>query len=147
MPILEKQINDLEELRSLIQTNQDKLFFATIYISLNCENLQDLNEKTRILETELNRKSAMIRTLNFRQTDAFKEILPLNTNFIKGYDRNMVAGGIATLIPISTPNITHKSGVFIGRNYFTNAPVYIDTFIGPPLLPNPHIFLLMVADI
>lgn len=24
---------------------------------------------------------------------------------------------------------------------FTNAPVYVDTFIGPPSLPNPHIFI------
>lgn len=32
-------------------------------------------------------------------------------------------------------------GIFIGRNMFTNAPVYIDTFIGPPTLPNPHVFI------
>ena len=24
---------------------------------------------------------------------------------------------------------------------FTNAPVYVDTFIGPPALPNPHVFI------
>ena len=39
LPELEKQINDLEELRMLIQTNQDKLFYATIFINLNAENL------------------------------------------------------------------------------------------------------------
>ena len=39
LPELEKQINDLEELRMLIQTNQDKLFYATIFITLNAENL------------------------------------------------------------------------------------------------------------
>ena len=31
LPELEKEITDLEELRMLIQTNQDKLFFATIF--------------------------------------------------------------------------------------------------------------------
>lgn len=40
----------------LIQTNQDKLFFATIFISVNAETLEDLNEKTKILESELNKK-------------------------------------------------------------------------------------------
>ncbi len=49
--------------------------------------------------------------------------------------------GVATLIPISNPNLSHNTGVFIGRNMFTNAPVYIDTFIGPPALPNPHVFI------
>ena len=46
LPELEKQIGDLEDLRMLIQTNQDKLFYATIFISLNAESLKDLNEKT-----------------------------------------------------------------------------------------------------
>ena len=53
LPELEKQIGDLEELRMLIQTNQDKLFFATIFITLNCESLQELNEKTKILESDI----------------------------------------------------------------------------------------------
>ena len=51
-----KQIGDLEDLRMLIQTNQDKLFFATIFISVNAESLEDLNEKTKILESELIKK-------------------------------------------------------------------------------------------
>lgn len=53
----------------------------------------------------------------------------------------MIAGGVATLIPISNPNLSHSDGIFIGRNLFTNAPVYINTFIGPPSLPNPHTFI------
>lgn len=76
LPELEKQIGDLEELRMLIQTNQDKLFYATIFITLNAENLQELNETTKILESELNKKTAMIRTLTFRQLEGLKTMLP-----------------------------------------------------------------------
>lgn len=128
LPELEKQINDLESLRMLIQTNQDKLFYATIFITLNAENLLELNEKTKILESELNKKTAMIRTLTFRQIEGLKTMLPLGDNPIPNYERNIVAGGVATLIPISNPNLSHDKGIFIGRNMFTNAPVYIDTF-------------------
>lgn len=141
LPVLEKQINDLEDLRMLIQTNQDKLFFATVFITLNAESLQELNEKTKVLESELNKKTAMIRTLNFRQLDGFKTMLPLGEIPIPNYERNMVAGGIATLIPISNPNLSHDTGIFVGRNIYTNAPTYIDTFCGPPILPNPHVFI------
>ena len=77
LPELEKQISDLEDLRMLIQTNQDKLFFASIFITLNAENLQELNEKTKILESELNKKTAMIRTLTFRQIEGLKTMLPI----------------------------------------------------------------------
>lgn len=76
LPELEKQIGDLEDLRMLIQTNQDKLFYATIFITLNAENLQELNETTKILESELNKKTAMIRTLTFRQLEGLKTMLP-----------------------------------------------------------------------
>lgn len=92
LPTLEKQICDLEDLRMLIQTNQDKLFYATIFITLNAESLEELNEKTRILESELNKKTAMIRTLTFRQLEGFKTILPLNNAPIRNFERNMVAG-------------------------------------------------------
>ena len=77
MPELQKQIDDLEELRTLIQTNQDKLFSATIFITLNAESLDELNEKTKILESELSKKTAMIRTLTFRQLEGLKTILPI----------------------------------------------------------------------
>jgi type IV secretory pathway VirB4 component len=141
LPELEKQIGDLEDLRMLIQTNQDKLFFVTIFISLNAESLEELNEKTKILESELNKKTAMIRTLTFRQLEGLKTMLPTGELPIPNYERNMVAGGVATLIPISNPNLSHDKGIFIGRNMYTNAPVYIDTFVGPPSLPNPHVFI------
>ena len=92
LPELEKQIGDLEDLRMLIQTNQDKLFFATIFITLNAENLYELNEKTKILESELNKKTAMIRTLTFRQLEGMKTMLPCGEIPISNYERNMVAG-------------------------------------------------------
>lgn len=92
LPELEKQISDLEDLRMLIQTNQDKLFFATIFITLNAETLQELNEKTKVLESELNKKTAMIRTLTFRQLEGLKTMLPIGDIPISNYERNMVAG-------------------------------------------------------
>lgn len=92
LPELEKQIVDLEDLRMLVQTNQDRLFFATIFITLNAENLQELNEKTRILESELSKKTAMIRTLTFRQVEGLKTMLPIGEVPIRNYERNMVAG-------------------------------------------------------
>ncbi len=141
LPELEKQISDLEELRMLVQTNQDRLFFATIFIMLNAESLDELNENTKLLEAELSKKATMIRTLTFRQIEGLKEILPIGERPIQNYERNMVTGGISTLFPISNPNLTHDSGIFIGKNFHTNTPVYIDTFIGPPTLPNPHIFI------
>lgn len=140
-PELEKTISDLEDLRSLIQTNQDKLFLVTIFISLTCETLDDLNKKTKILETEINKKTAKVRILTFRQLEGLKTTLPFGEIPITGYERNMVSGGVATLIPIANPNVSHNNGIFLGRNYYTNVPVYLNIFAGPPSLTNPHVFI------
>ena len=140
-PILEKEIMDLEELRSLIQTNQDKLFFVTVFISLTCENLDKLNEKSKVLEAEMNKKTAMVRTLVFRQVNGLKMMLPTGEYTITGFERNMVSGGVATLMPVTNPNVTHNTGIYLGRNYYTNSPVYLNLFVGPPQLPNPHVFV------
>ena len=134
-------ISDLEELRTLIQTNRDKLFYVTIFIKVNAKTKEELDEKTLLIESEFAKKTALIRCLTFRQVEAWKNMLPLGLSPIPNFERNMVTGGIATLIPISSPNLSHDTGIFVGRNIFTNAPVYIDTFIGPPSLPNPHAFV------
>ncbi len=141
LPELEQSISDLEELRTLIQTNRDRLFFVTIFIKVNGKTKEELDEKTLLIESEFAKKTAMIRCLTFRQLEAWKNILPLGTRPIENFERNMTTGGLSTVIPISSPNLSHDTGIFIGRNIFTNAPVYIDTFIGPPALPNPHVFV------
>lgn len=56
-------------------------------------------------------------------------------------------GGIATLIPISNPNLSHDSGVFIGRNMFTNAPINVDTFIRPSFVTKPSCIYLSVQAV
>ena len=128
-PVLEKEIIDLEGLRNLIQRNEDKLFFVTIFISITCESLEKLNEKSKVLEAEMNKKTAMVRTLIFKQVDGLKMMLPIGEYTMSGFERNMVSGGVATLMPITNPNVSHNKGVYLGRNYYTNAPIYLNTFI------------------
>ena len=132
---------DYEGIRKQVQTSEDKLFFVTILFRINAKSQEELNNKTNLLKNEFAKMSAKIRTLNFRQLEAFKTVLPLGELPLNNYERNMVAGGISTLFPISNPNISHSQGAFLGRNLTTNAPVYFNGFIGPPELPNPSVFI------
>lgn len=141
-PILEKEIADLEGLRTLIQTNQDKLFFVTAFISLTCESLEKLNEKSKILEAEMNKKTAMIRTLIFKQIDGLKQMIPTGAVALTGFERNFVSGGVATLMPVANPNVSHNKGVYLGRNYYTMAPIYLNTFCRPTSTSQPTYFHL-----
>lgn len=139
LPELESMITDYEEMRKMIQTQNDKLFYVTILVALHCKNEKELNEKSEVLESELAKKSAQLRTLNFKQLDGFKSIIPLNNMRVEGYDKNLTASGFSALFPIASPDLSHSNGIYLGKNLFTSSPVYLNSFIGPPLLNNQHI--------
>lgn len=139
LPELESMITDYEEMRKQIQTQNDKLFYVTILISLHCKSEKELNDKTEILESELSKKSSQLRTLSFKQLDGYKSVLPLNNLKVGGYDRNLTASGFSALFPIACPDLSHSKGIYLGTNLFTGSPVYLNSFIGPPMLNNQHI--------
>lgn len=133
--------DDYENMRQQIQIKEDRLFYITILLRINARNLEELNEKTDILKTEFAKISAKVRTLNFRQMEGLKANLPMNNCKIHDYERNIVAEGLATMFPISNSNAeSSPDGVFIGRNYFTGLPVYLDTFGNE--LANPHMAIM-----
>ena len=133
--------DDYENMRQQIQIKEDRLFYITILLRINARNLEELNEKTDILKTEFAKISAKVRTLNFRQMEGLKANLPMNNCKIHDYERNIVAEGLATMFPISNSNAeSSPDGVFIGRNYFTGLPVYLDTF--GKELANPHMAIM-----
>ena len=148
---LEKMIYDYDEIRNVVQTANDKLFFITILLRLNAENLDELNKKSKLLKNEFAKISAKARTLNFRQFEGLKANMPINKLKIQDYERNVTSSGLATMFPIANSNtISAVNGVPIARNYFTGLPIYLDTF--DKSITSPHIAimyrkLLMVSPI
>lgn len=141
---LEKMIYDYDKMRNQVQTANDKLFFITILLRINCNSLEELNSKSNLLKNEFAKISAKVRTLNFRQLQGLKANLPFNELSILDYERNVTTSGIATMFPIANSNTASTlNGVPIGRNYFTGLPVYLDTF--DKSLTNPHIVILGVT--
>ena len=56
-----------------IQINNDKLFFIKILLRINANNLEELNEQSKLLRDEFANKSCEVRPLYFKQLDALKE--------------------------------------------------------------------------
>jgi type IV secretory pathway VirB4 component len=139
LPTLQEMAKDLEEERYLIQTNKDRMFYISIFITLHAKNTEDLEKKSMQLESVFARKATQIRSLGFRQINGLKYSLPCNTSIPGEFDRNITAGGITSMFPISNPDLTHSKGIYLGRNLYTGAPAFLDSFIGPPYLNNPHI--------
>lgn len=141
---LEKMIYDYDEIRNVVQTANDKLFFITILLRLNAENLDELNKKSKLLKNEFAKISAKARTLNFRQFEGLKANMPINKLKIQDYERNVTSSGLATMFPIANSNtISAVNGVPIARNYFTGLPIYLDTF--DKSITSPHIAIMGVT--
>jgi len=124
---LEENIHAFEEMRRDIQINNDKLFFIKITLRVNAKNIDELNEKSKILRDEFANRSCEIRPLYFKQLDALKETLPLNNNIIKDNNRNMTTAGLATMFPIARTKSSVKEGIYLGRDLFTGLPMNLET--------------------
>jgi len=125
---LEENIQSFEEMRRNIQINNDKLFFIKVTLRVNATNLEELNEKSKLLRDEFANRSCEIRPLYFKQLDALKETLPLNNNIIKDNQRNMTTEGLAAMFPIARTKSSVKEGIYLGRDLFTGLPINLETF-------------------
>ncbi len=142
VPELKQIIYDLETIRTHIQTNRDKLFMVTVFITLHARSLEELNMKSDELDDILAASTVQIRCLMSRQVDGIKAILPVNNPVISDYWRNMTTGCVTAMMPVTNSDVSHPSGVLLGFNYHSNAPVFFDAFIGPPYLDNQHVAII-----
>ncbi|MCT4611774.1 MAG: DUF87 domain-containing protein [Clostridia bacterium] len=142
---LRKAIADLDNLRESIQTNTDRMFVVQVIITIWGDSEQELKEKCSVFEDICSRKALKPRVLTFDQGGAFISSLPYKN--IKHDDsiRNMTSGAIASFVPTGNTEMSHKSGIYLGNNVFTNSPIFFDNFIGPPEVTNPMMGIFGMA--
>lgn len=136
---LEHVVRDLKAIREAIQVNTDRMFYVTCLITVHAKSEEELEERCDNIESVLARKSAVIRTLIFRQKEALKSNLPVGNLTIEGSARNMTTGGVAAMSPVTGNFLSHPSGIYLGMTVPGMNPVFYDPFIGPPYLPNQHL--------
>lgn len=137
LPQLQEAIQDIEDERYQIQTNKDKMFYVTIIIKIHANSKEQLETKTSAIKDILSKRYSEVKTLSLRQLEGLQCSLPIGHTPLDGFDRNITSYGLSTLFPISNPSVTHTDGFYLGRNYFTGAPVLLNPFSDELL--NPHI--------
>lgn len=137
IPQLRQAIQDLEEIRDAIYSNRDKMFYLTATFTIYAKNLSELDYLTNNLKSLLARKASKARTMQFIQHKALKTSFPFGNNELNIY-RNATLGGVVSMMPFTGFEYSHSSGILLGVNYFSRTPIFYNTFIGPPELPNPH---------
>ena len=118
---------EAEQLRDEIAAGYNKLFNASIVSTLFTYNIDELDKLTKLLSTTMSKSLVEMKTAWGIQEEAFKSNLPLMDDKIKKtltFDRR----SLGTVFPFTTSEVGHPSGIPLGYNKQTGAPILFDNF-------------------
>lgn len=124
---LTDRLDSAIDLRDKILRGQEKLFQASIYITLTTESLDELNKVTKLLDTELAARMFFTKVARFQQTDGLQSVLPRGENVL-GQKRNLDSSTAALTFPLISSELVQESGVLYGVNLSNNSLVILDRF-------------------
>jgi type IV secretory pathway VirB4 component len=124
------------ELRDKIQRGQENLFQISLYITLSCESLAELNRTIKLLETVLATRLFYTKSALYQQLEGFQSALPRCDNQL-AQKRNLDSSSAALTFPFISSELVHESGVLYGINRSNSSLVILDRFA----LPNANSIL------
>jgi type IV secretory pathway VirB4 component len=124
------------ELRDKIQRGQENLFQISLYVTLSCETLAELNRTVKLLETVLATRLFYTKSALYQQIEGFQSALPRCDNQL-AQKRNLDSSSAALTFPFISSELVHESGVLYGINRCNSSLVILDRFS----LPNANSIL------
>ena len=127
LSILSTKQAEAESLRDQIAAGYNKLFEATIIVTLFTYSKDELDKQSELLAMEASKNLISLKTAWALQEEGFKSNLPLDNNKISRkhtFDR----GSMSTVFPFVGADVGHQTGVPIGINKQTGLPLIFDNF-------------------
>ena len=125
--LLSQKKAEAEQLRDQLAAGFNKLYEASIVSTLFAYNLKDLDRTTKMLTSEMSKSLVNVKAAWGLQEEAFQSNLPMLTDKVKKvhtFDR----GSMATAFPFTMSEVGHLSGIPLGFNKQTGAPILFDNF-------------------
>lgn len=142
---MQQAVADLDAMRENVQTNRDRLSYIQILVTVWGKNIDELDRKGEWLEDICARKGVRPRTCVYDQASSFISTLPYRNIKYTSNMRNAVTGVVASVVPVGNTEMSHPTGIYLGNNLYTNSPIFLDNFIGPPLVTNPMMAIFGMA--
>ncbi len=114
-------------LRDKIIRGQEKLFQIGIYITIKANSLNDLEEKTKNIETILASHLFYTKNATYQQLDAYESTLPKAKDLIN-QKRNLDSTALSLTFPFISSELVQENGILYGINKNNNSLVIIDRF-------------------
>ena len=134
-PEAEIALEDVSRLRDEVQRGRERLFHASLSVTLHAGNQETLKELTQKARAHFAATLGKLDALAFRQREGLLSTLPLGLNALAVW-RTLDTSSLARLFPFSPPDLDTRSGTLYGIDLRACAPVVYDPFDGTHLNAN-----------
>ena len=134
-PEAEIALEDVSRLRDEVQRGRERLFHASLSVTLHADNADTLKELTQKARAHFAATLGKLDSLAFRQREGLLSTLPLGLNAVAVW-RTLDTSSLARLFPFSPPDLDTRSGTLYGIDLRACAPIVYDPFDGTHLNAN-----------
>ena len=134
-PEAEIALEDVSRLRDEVQRGRERLFHASLSVTLHADNADGLKDLTQKARAHFAATLGKLDNLAFRQREGLLSTLPLALNAVAVW-RTLDTSSLARLFPFSPPDMDTRSGTLYGIDLRACAPVVYDPFDGTHLNAN-----------
>ena len=128
-------LEDVTRLRDEVQRGRERLFHASLSITLHAKDEASLKEMTQRAKAHFAATLGKLDPLAFRQREGILSTLPLALNAVAEW-RTLDTSSIARLFPFSPPDLDTRRGTLYGIDMRACAPVVYDPWAGTHLNAN-----------
>ena len=134
-PEAEIALEDVTRLRDEVQRGRERLFHASLSITLHGRDEAALKEMTQRARAHFGATLGKLDPLAFRQREGLLSTLPLALNAVAEW-RSLDTSSLARLFPFSPPDLDTRSGTLYGIDMRACSPVVYDPWDGTHLNAN-----------
>ena len=134
-PEAEIALEDISRLRDDVQRGRERLFNASLCLTLHAADAEELSELTQRASAHFAATLGKLDPLPFRQREGKLSSLPLALNAVATW-RTLDTSSVARCFPFSPPDLDTRSGALYGIDLRACAPVVYDPWDGTHLNAN-----------
>ena len=120
----------VEEYNNDLNERDQRMILGHLTIVHVADTLQELNDDTDALKTAARKNGCELVELTMQHEDGLITALPFGVNRFIGKSgerlRTLTTESMASFIPFSVQDVSHKQGIYYGQNKVSKNPIFVD---------------------
>ncbi len=126
-PMLESALQNVEDLRDVLQQAEEKMFSTGVYIAIYADSLDELAKLEGRVTSIMEAKLTYVKPAFFQHLDGYRSILPLGNDRLN-IRTPMNSGPLSSFFPFVSEDLTSDQGIMYGVNRHNQSLVIFDRF-------------------